>query len=188
MESISIKTKGIERPNVREALGPYICFGANLSVYFLLKRRMRMEFTESSIQRSVNFLFPPTYVTFPNVNLFGWEMDLALVSTSYYLTEIEIKLVAQDWKRDINKMKWTEGYLIKKRKKYIKKFYYAIPVYLLPDIPKHVDHETGLIVIDEKGARIIREAVGQRTEKLEQRMITNLYKKMYHRNPWWDKR
>jgi len=148
-----------------------------------------MELTEFSIQKSINFLFPPENTTFPNVNLWGWEMDLALVSTSYYLTEIEIKLTSQDWKRDIEKAKWTESYLIRKRQKFVKKFFYAVPDHLLADMPDHVSIETGLIIVSEKGgARLIRDSVTQKgCEKLEQRTVTNLYKKMYDRTPWWDK-
>jgi len=148
-----------------------------------------MKLTEFSIQKSLNFLFPPNNTTFPNVNLWGWEIDLALISTSYYLTEIEIKLSSQDWKRDIDKAKWTASYLIRKRQKFVKKFFYAVPDYLLADMPDHVSIETGLIVVSEKGiAILIRDAVSQKgCEKLKQIEVTNLYKKMYYKTLWWDK-
>jgi len=149
-----------------------------------------LKLTERVIQKTVYFLWPDGYTSFPNVNLFGWEMDLALVSNSNYLTEVEIKLTLSDWKRDCKKEKFMNVQYHPKRFKYIKYFYYAIPEKLLSKMPDHVSPDTGIITFDSHGVVTIHRQAQSRKgcEKLTDRRIVELFSKFYWRYRWWDSR
>lgn len=147
-----------------------------------------VKLTERNIQKHVFCHWPDGYTSFPNVNLFGWEMDLALVSKSDYLTEIEIKLTLSDWKRDGDKDKFLNIHLYPKRFRYIKYFYYAVPEKLLPKTPDFVTDETGIITFNERGLVTVQRQPTCRKgcEKLTNRMVAQLYSKFYWRYRWWD--
>lgn len=147
-----------------------------------------LKLTERSIQKKVFFAWPDGYTSFPNVNLFGWEMDLAMVSSSDYLTEIEVKITLSDWKADCKKDKFLNIEHYPKRFKYIKYFYYAVPEKLLTKIPAFVSEDTGIISIcKDSGIEIIRQAVARKgCEKLTSRLVAQLYSKFYWRYRWWD--
>lgn len=144
--------------------------------------------TERVIQKNVFYEWPDGYTSFPNVNLFGWEMDLALVSKSDYLTEIEIKLTLSDWKRDCLKEKFLNVQYSPTRFKYVKYFYYAVPEKLLQKMPDFVGDETGIITFNERGVVTVHRQPTCRKgcEKLTSRRIAELYSKFYWRYKWWD--
>jgi len=144
--------------------------------------------TERDIQKHVFYHWPDGYTSFPNVNLFGWEMDLALVSKSDYLTEVEIKLTLSDWKIDCKKMKFLNPQYAQKMFKHIKYFYYAVPEKLLPKMPDHVSPDTGIITFNERGLVTVERQPTCRKgcEKLSSRLVAQLYSKFYWRYRWWD--
>lgn len=65
-------------------------------------------------------------------SLMPWELDLAAVSHAGYLTEVEIKVSAGDWRQDADKNKWryaahpafARGWQL------VKHFWYAAPLAL----------------------------------------------------------
>lgn len=147
-----------------------------------------LKLTERIVQKAIYFYWPDGYTSFPNVNLFGWEMDLALVSSSMYLTEIEIKLTLSDWKRDCKKGKFLNPQHAPKMFKHIKYFYYAVPERLLPKTPDFVTAETGIITFNLEGkCRVERQPTARKnSEKINQRHMMRLYSKFYYRYSWWD--
>lgn len=79
---------------------------------------------------------------FPNVFICGGEMDVAVVTPAGYLWEIEIKLTLSDWRNDANKSKWRHP-----GRKFVSKFYYAVPLKMIEKAPEFVPEDTGLLGI-----------------------------------------
>jgi hypothetical protein len=80
------------------------------------------------------------YLLIPNSNTFlGWESDLLATTPAGYLTEVEIKVSAGDWRADSAKVKWyrhpalpggAEGRLVHQAWEKVKYFWYAAPLRL----------------------------------------------------------
>ncbi len=97
------------------------------------------------------------FICVPNVS-YGFfddrEADLIAVSTSNYITEIEIKISVADLKKDLEKYKFT-----KDQNPLIKNFYYAMPIAVWnkvkenPPIPEYA----GVYVILENNKTIVLE-------------------------------
>jgi len=79
---------------------------------------------------------------FTNVYFGLYEMDVAIITPAMYLWEIEIKLTRADWLKDEKKRKWNSPGRTK-----VSRFYYAVPIELVEEIPEFVTTETGIIGI-----------------------------------------
>lgn len=130
----------------------------------------------------------------PNVYLSAFEMDLAVITPSGYLWEVEIKRTRSDWKNDLTKGKWERyrawhndpavGNRVPSR------FYYAVPYQLVSSgVPDWVPAEAGVLAIDEFAdgsrewakVRNVRAPKRLHKNRIEQREIVALYRKIYVR-------
>lgn len=142
------------------------------------------------IQQAVATLFD-RHTVIPNVYLGGFELDMAIVSKDWYLTEVEIKVSRSDWMRDKEKKKWVveaqakTNYYRKRHK--VTKFFYAVPEKLLKNIPEFVTPETGIISIvkhtDYYGvvrytAKIVRQSKRLKQSRLNAKEINGLMRAM----------
>jgi hypothetical protein len=139
------------------------------------------------------------YCIVPNIHLGGNDdMDLAILSPSRLLWEVEIKVTMFDWKRDLEKAKWTEdhGDCTPAR------FYYAVPWKLVPEddtggrtVPNWLPHQAGVIAIgntrstktlsdgtqqitDKPSATIVRAAKPRHRTPLAERYVDEMYRKL----------
>lgn len=64
---------------------------------------------------------------FPNVMVFPWESDLLVVTSSGFVTEIEVKCSMSDWKADMAKSKFKDPHQRGLFQRSIKRFFYAVP-------------------------------------------------------------
>ncbi len=111
---------------------------------YLLKPVDRFVWNEARAQKAlINCVDVHQHQAFPNVMLGGGEMDLAVLTPAGYLTEIEIKLTARDWRDDKLKDKWLPKYAAARRQ--VKYFCYAVPVELMKDMPEDLVPEAGII-------------------------------------------
>ena len=124
---------------------------------------------------------------FPNAYCCGSEMDLAVVTPARYLWEIEIKTSLSDWKADCKKDKWHRPYYISKRK-WIKRFYYCVPLELLEKgaVPEFVPESAGLIgfyvgSLKRIVFKIQREAFNNKVESLPDEMVRSLLLHSYRK-------
>ena len=107
---------------------------------------MQYQYKARDIQRALVFYIErPDIMWLPNVHFAGGECDLLTVSKSGYATEFEIKISIEDWRRDKNKVKWTD----EKREK-ISQFYYCIPRELLEKEPDFVNPDFGILTFKFK--------------------------------------
>ena len=96
---------------------------------------------------------PYAHLMVPNTRLLGYEIDLAVMSNSGYLFEIECKTNISDLKKDQEKKKWKPGDLYNTNfSKYVRRFYIAIPFPILQDFKWSMLHPqakdtAGLIVV-----------------------------------------
>lgn len=143
------------------------------------------------IQKAVAALFE-RHTVIPNVYLGGFELDMAIVSKDWYLTEVEIKVSRSDWMRDKEKKKWVVeakskiNYYRKRHK--VTKFFYAVPEKLLKNIPEFVTPETGLISINQyidrrsgatmHVAKIVRQSKRLKQSRLNAKEINGLLRAM----------
>lgn len=104
------------------------------------------------------FFFRKQYAALPNVSwaLLPWEADLLICSQAGYLTEVEIKVVFSDWKKDIEKNKWRTELMsnnFRRGRELIKRFFYAAPMDLAR---RHVEIEfpdhAGVLGVDDTGS------------------------------------
>lgn len=137
------------------------------------------------IQRAVANLYSK-HTVIPNVYLGGFELDLAVISKDWYLTEVEVKVSMSDWRRDEFKKKWivenaAQTNYYRKRHK-VSRFYYAVPSELIRSIPEFVTPETGIIEIYTTNqyiwARIIRESKRIKQNRLNAKEINGLLRAM----------
>jgi hypothetical protein len=99
------------------------------------------------------------------------EMDLAIISKSGLLWEIEIKVSMADWKADMHKPKWNRGQRVLPC--HPARFYYAVPTELVPEverceaerwgkrryaIPDWVDSSAGVIAVEGFDCQMLRQA------------------------------
>jgi hypothetical protein len=126
-------------------------------------------------------------IVFPNVYMCGGEIDLAVITPAGYLWEFEIKLTLADWKADANKSKWSHP-----SRKYISRFYYAVPEGMAEKVPDFVPESTGLIELYYNRRRgdwltnEVRKATGKRGEKVPDISIKKIKEKAYFR--YWGQR
>lgn len=113
---------------------------------------------------------------FPNVHFCGGEMDLAVVTRSRYLWEVEIKRTLADWRADEHKDKWS-----KPVRRYVSRFYYAVPPKLQGQVPAFVPPEAGLLVIDGWHVREVRTARRRVSPKLTHEHMHTLLASTYNR-------
>lgn len=90
----------------------------------------------------------------PSVFFAGGEMDLAVVTRTGYLSEIEIKLSVSDWNADRLKAKWTHA-----DRALVAKFFYAVPLDLVERAPEWVPTSAGILAFTSRGIREVRKAV-----------------------------
>lgn len=129
------------------------------------------------------------YRLIPNTKLFGWEMDLALVTKTGYLWEFEIKTDFNDLINDSKKDKWIKPYYTNKFNKYVKKFYYVIPQELYSKfnggmIHPFIQKTFGLITIDNRTNYVtskvrLKATVNKNVNKLKQRHLNKLNNTLY---------
>jgi len=90
-----------------------------------LKRNVPIRWTARAVQYAVavhlDFF---RYCVVPNIHLGGNDdMDMAILSPSKLLWEVEIKVTMDDWKRDLDKRKWQ----LSVQPWTPARFYYAVP-------------------------------------------------------------
>lgn len=124
----------------------------------------------------------------PNVNLYGGEMDLCLVSRAGLVTEIEIKLSLADWRHDIEKGKWADP-----NRNKVSKFWYCVPKELADKIPDWVPEDAGVFGFEftEYGRMIlhtVRRAKKVSSYKVGEKELEQFRKVFYYRFwPLWIK-
>ena len=91
------------------------------------------EISRHLTSRDQMFDFRKMFTCVPNVSygLLDWEADLVVCNKSGYISEVEIKISASDWKADKHKRKWMISEYSGKRSSswcLIRHFYYAAPL------------------------------------------------------------
>lgn len=111
--------------------------------------------TTLDIELAIARLFNPRVnIIVPNVTWgmgFNYELDMLVITPAGYGYEIEIKISKSDFLADMRKRHFHDS-------KRIKKFYYAIPDYLLGKCEKHIPNDCGIISVNNGRAIIIRES------------------------------
>lgn len=136
--------------------------------------------TERDAQRVLARHFDPYQQTVvPNCYFAGGEMDLLVVSKAGYLIEVEIKLSRSDWKADAAKSKWSMP-----ERRFVSRFYYAVPPELCPAAPPEwVPPTCGILHLLEF-VREHRKAERMRAApKLTDQQMLHILASPYHR--WW---
>jgi len=127
--------------------------------------------TSLDIEIAVAKLFNPRInIIVPNITWgmgFKYELDMLIITPAGYGYEIEIKTSLSDFLLDIKKRHFHDS-------KRIKKFYYAMPDYLLEKCEKHISGDTGIISIKDGEANIIRESKIRNNFKFSTGDISNL--------------
>jgi hypothetical protein len=89
--------------------------------------------TEHLVNFGGPFEYRRQFVAVPNVaQFFYWEADLLVCSKAGFLTEVEVKISAADWKNDRLKDKWKPNVYGERKSGWskLKNFYYAAPLEL----------------------------------------------------------
>jgi len=152
----------------------------------------RPGWTEGLIQAGLaNYLDWRQNLVFPNVDCWGWESDILVVTKSMKVWEVEIKTNMSDWKSDSKKEKWNKPNWAR-----ISRFYYAVPWDLLSaslghePIPEFVPPWAGIIVLEWKGGKIwAKESRKPKTlgnYSIKHTRLTKLYRSAYFR--YWSTR
>lgn len=103
-------------------------------------------------------------IIIPNCYYAGGEMDVMVVSSAGFVTEIEIKTSLQDWQNDKNKSKWTSP----ERDK-VNRFFYAVPHDLVGKCPNWVPESAGILAISPGGVV----TVWRKAQKVNQNKISD---------------
>lgn len=116
----------------------------------------------------------------PEFEVDGGRADLAILSRSGYVTEIEIKISLSDWNADRDKDKF------KTARPHVRRFFYAVPKALAEKIPDWVPPEAGILVITgyEVGyprCRELRPAKALKAEKLPKERADAMIEACYYR-------
>lgn len=135
---------------------------------------------ERAAQRALARYFDPYQQTVvPNCYFAGGEMDLLVVSRAGYLIEVEIKLSRADWKADAGKSKWTSA-----ERRFVSRFYYAVPPELCPAAPPAWVPATAGILHLRDFPRVHLKAERQKAApKLTDQQMVQILSSPYHR--WW---
>ena len=105
--------------------------------------------------------------------------DFIVITKHGYLTEIEIKVTAADWKRDLKKSKWNGS------RPFVSRFYYAIPETLADMEPPGLPEGSGIMVV--RGARfrdfvsVRRPAKRFKAQKISEKRIQAAFRNSYFR-------
>lgn len=102
--------------------------------------------TTTDIEIAVAYLFNPARnIVIPCVTWgsgFYYEVDILVITPPGYAYEIEIKTTKPDFYADFKKKHYHDS-------KRIKRFYYAVPDYLLPEIIDDIPDYAGIITVVE---------------------------------------
>ena len=113
----------------------------------------------------------------PNALFAGGEADLLIVHKSGFLSEVEIKCSLADWQCDQKKAKWASP----DRNK-IRRFWYAVPFYLVDKTPSWVPDSVGVISVSPQGfCTIWRQAKNMSKYKVTPEEELELVRKTYFR-------
>ena len=124
---------------------------------------------------------------FNNTVMTEWEIDggradLVVISKALYLTEIEIKVTATDWKKDGKKIKWTTPL-----RPHVARFFYCVPAFLVESAPPDLPEGVGIlsIVTTRRGYDRVREVRKAKrlkgSKKLTEKDVAAIYKASYFR-------
>lgn len=146
-----------------------------------------MSWNSGRVLRALSSYFPyDKYWTMPEWEINGGRADLAVITKSGYLTEIEIKISISDWKADSKKDKWSSP------RPHVSRFFYAVPERLIADgIPGFVHPHAGILVVREIRATgwnpardlclELRTAVRVKSEKISPEMLACFHETAYWR-------
>jgi len=169
-----------------------------------VKAKKPVTWTASAVQYAIAVQLDfYKYCIVPNIHLGGNdEMDMGILSPSRLLWEVEIKISRDDWHRDIQKKKWV---FLASDTIYAwtpSRFYYAVPRRLVykddvsqAQVPDWVPDKAGIIavynhrstktwpdgsqsVIDKPTASIVRTAKPLHRNKLEDKYVDEMYRKL----------
>lgn len=122
------------------------------------------------------FAFRQHFCAVPNLSwgLLEWEADLAIVTNSGWLWEIEIKVSENDWLIDRKKAKWAlmekPGALVPRR------FYYAAPAELAAKWDQMgIPEWAGVIAIrEDRWGRMQNDIIRPATDRTTARKLTDV--------------
>jgi len=105
--------------------------------------------------------------------------DFVVITKHNYLTEIEIKVTAEDWKRDLKKRKWNGS------RPFVSRFFYAIPETLRGMEPPGLPEGAGIMVVRAARFRdcvaVDRPAKRFKAQKISEKRIQRAYRNSYFR-------
>jgi len=125
---------------------------------------------------------------FNNTVMVEWEVDggradFVIISKSGYLTEIEIKVTAADWKKDSKKIKWISAL-----RPHVARFFYCVPDFLVEKAPANLDDDVGILAVGSRRrprgdwVSVRREAKRLKgAKKVSEETIRAIYKASYFR-------
>lgn len=147
-----------------------------------------MSWNAGRVLRAVSSYFPfDKHWTMPEWEIDGGRADLAVITKSGYLTEIEVKTSISDWKADSKKDKWRRA------RPHVSRFFYAVPERLIADgIPAFVPPQAGILVVRELNQNQIwndrrdiclelRTAVRVKSQKISPEMLAAFHETAYWR-------
>lgn len=135
------------------------------------------------MQQALVRYFDSAFMAVPNVD-FSHEIDLAVVTRSNYLYDVEIKCSHGDWDRDYKKRKWENVFDNHFHWERIRKFYWAVLPGMEQRIPDWVPEYTGILIVnsDQWGTvKEFRKATVMKARKLTHEEISDLGRVLYFR-------
>lgn len=107
----------------------------------------------------------------------GGQADMVFITKSGYLTEIEVKVSASDWRADSAKKKWQ------KPRPHVARFFYAVPEALLPKQPSDLPEFAGILALREHGIGSLKEI--RPAKRLRAQKVPESYRKTLIENCYW---
>jgi hypothetical protein len=116
-----------------------------------------------------NWFGTRTHVIVPNVTWglhFNYELDLAILSSSDYLYEVEIKISKSDLIKDKEKDKWRYHDLVNR----IRKLWFAVPE-KLKDLIDYIPSKSGFLIVSNIGkvTEIRKPVIDNNAKKLSEK-------------------
>ena len=113
----------------------------------------------------------------------GGRADFVIISKARYLTDMEIKVTADDRKKDGKKIKWTTPL-----RPHVSRFYYCVPEFLVDSAPPNLPEGVGILAVGGR-SRPRGDWVGERrkaqrlkgAKKISAETIQAIYKAAYYR-------
>lgn len=105
-----------------------------------------------------------------------WEMDLAIMTGSGYLYEVEIKTSVADLRRDQKKQRWTIPVWLERFESIVSRYYVAIPESVLKKLNGSHDcfpECAGILAIDDAPSQYSRVRMVRPTSKKRGRKLTD---------------